>query len=586
MNYSPAVWMVWRMAALIAKRDQTLIETKHFLTTIFSLTTLRDTAHFEDPNTAPELDEVAKSFELLGLKASDILQRLQAPVDVQHMMTMPVHTSSGSAAISRSEICKRAFEQAGIAATEESISLARLRHLAGGFLMCSKELYPIFDITPAIAAQLISSLLRPGSPAPAPPLPSPFAVSPNFHGPETRDIVLHTLDANTVLESQINWSIVGPKFATLCELAWEAGPSGSMSTLLQVLTEKILSFIPRATHGAILIVDPVTGDLDLKAHMPRGNVSLSKSSALQALKEKKAFIWQRQQNLSKTQFESHLESGVYAPIIADGRSFGVICLNSKSAASRLTAEDLFLAASLGHQIGLVLANRDLKAEVAQKIHVLERLMTNFSPQVRTYLIQRAQAGRLKLGGERSNVSILCADIRGFTIMAASMDTDDLLLLLNDYFAAMVECVFRHQGTIDKFIGDALLVVFGSPEAHPRHAEQAAKASIDMMAVTREVSERRKTKGERACEIGIGVHTGDVIHGFIGSVDRMEFTIIGDAVNMTTRYCAAAGLSEIIISPQIYEKLWRDLEVEPLEVATKHEGNLTAYKLLALHSSTG
>jgi len=167
-----------------------------------------------------------------------------------------------------------------------------------------------------------------------------------------------------------------------------------------------------------------------------------------------------------------------------------------------------------------------------------------------------------------------------------MDTDDLLLLLNDYFAAMVECVFRHQGTIDKFIGDALLVVFGSPEAHPRHAEQAAKASIDMMAVTREVSERRKTKGERACEIGIGVHTGDVIHGFIGSVDRMEFTIIGDAVNMTTRYCAAAGLSEIIISPQIYEKLWRDLEVEPLEVATKHEGNLTAYKLLALHSSKG
>ncbi|WP_433975220.1 adenylate/guanylate cyclase domain-containing protein [Tunturiibacter lichenicola] len=585
MNYSPAIWMVWRMAALIAKRDQTLIEPKHFLTTIFSLTTLRDTAHFEDLDTAPELAEVAKSFESFGLKANEILQRLQTPADVQHMMAMPSHQSSG-AAISRSEICKRAFEQAGIAATEESISLTRLRHLAGGFLMCSKELYPLFGITPAIAAQLISSLLRPGSPAPAPPVPSPFVVSPNFHGPETRDIVLHTLDANTVLESQINWSIVGPKFATLCELAWEAGPSGSMSTLLQALTEKILSFIPRATHGAILIVDPITGDLDLKAHMPRGNVSLSKSSALQALKEKKAFIWQRQQNLSKTQFESHLESGVYAPIIADGKSFGVICLNSKSAASRLTAEDLFLAASLGHQIGLVLANRDLKAEVAQKIHVLERLMTNFSPQVRTYLIQRAQAGRLKLGGERSNVSILCADIRGFTIMAASMDTDDLLLLLNDYFAAMVECVFRHQGTIDKFIGDALLVVFGSPEAHPRHAEEAAKASIDMMEVTRAVSERRKAKGERACEIGIGVHTGEVIHGFIGSVDRMEFTIIGDAVNMTTRYCAAAGLSEIIISPQIYEKLWRDLEVEPLEVATKHEGNLTAYKLLALHNSKG
>ena len=308
MNYSPAVWMVWRMAALIARRDQTLIEPKHFLTTIFSLSTLRDTAHFEEPDTATELVEVAKSFEAFGLKADEILKRLQTSADVQHMMTMPAHQSSG-AAISRSEICKRAFEQAGVAAAEESITLARLRHLAGGFLMCSKDLYPALGITPTIAAQLISSLLRPGSAAPTPPVPSPFAVSPNFHGPETRDIVLHTLDANTVLEPQINWSIVGPKFATLCELAWEAGPSGSMSTLLQALTEKILSFIPRATHGAILIVDPVTGDLDLKAHMPRGNVSLSKSSALQALKEKKAFIWQRQQNLSKTQFESHLESG-------------------------------------------------------------------------------------------------------------------------------------------------------------------------------------------------------------------------------------------------------------------------------------
>jgi adenylate cyclase len=164
-----------------------------------------------------------------------------------------------------------------------------------------------------------------------------------------------------------------------------------------------------------------------------------------------------------------------------------------------------------------------------------------------------------------------------------MDTDDLLLLLNDYFAAMVECVFRHEGTIDKFIGDALLVVFGSPECHPRHAELAAKAAMAMQVATQAVSERRKAKGDRCCEIGIGVHTGEVIHGFIGSVDRMEFTIIGDAVNMTARYCSAAGHSEIIISPQIYEKLWRNLQVEPVEVPTKHEGNLNAYKLLGMNS---
>lgn len=584
MNFSPAVWKVWRMAGLIAKRDQMLIEPSHFLSTILLLCMQAETARIDDPEPKAELDEVANCLKAFSLEASKILHDLQTSADKLHTAPTLAQQSSNGAATSRSAVSKRGFEQAASAAAKEGLSSVRLRHLVGGMLACGSELYPALGVTPQVVAQLASCLMNADVPIPS---PSSLTMTPdipdNQTDNQTKDVVLQTLDANAVLDSEINWAIVGPKFAKLCELAWESGVGGSTQALLQILTENILSFIPRATHGAILIVDPVTGDLDLKAHMPRGNVSLSRSSAQKALQDKKAFIWQRQQDLSKTQFESNLESGVYAPIIADGKTFGVICLNTKSAASRLTAEDLFLAASLGHQIGLVLANRYLKAEVAQKISVLERLMTNFSPQVRTHLIQRANAGRLKLGGERSNVSILCADIRGFTLMAASMDTDDLLLLLNDYFAVMVECVFRHEGTIDKFIGDALLVVFGSPEAHPRHAEQAAKASIAMMEATRAVSDRRKSKGERACDIGIGVHTGEVIHGFIGSVDRMEFTIIGDAVNMTARYCAGAGPSSIIISPEIYEKLWRNLDVEPIEVETKHEGNLNAYKLLKMRA---
>jgi adenylate cyclase len=209
-------------------------------------------------------------------------------------------------------------------------------------------------------------------------------------------------------------------------------------------------------------------------------------------------------------------------------------------------------------------------------------MTNFSPQVRTLIINRARSGKLKLGGERSTVSILCADIRGFTKMAAKMDPDDLLLLLNDYFTAMVECVFRHEGTIDKYIGDALLVVFGSPEPNPRHVLQATKAAIALQEATLAVSKKRRGEGKITCEIGVGVHTGEVVHGFIGSPDRMEFTVIGDTVNKTTRYCDGAGCSEIIVSPSVYAKLARELEVEAYEVPTK-EGHLSAYKLLGLRT---
>ncbi len=593
-NYSAAVWTIWKMAAIIAERKRTLIEPVDFFASIFSLNAHGDPARLSDPDIKVELDEVIRVFERHGLGSDEMLKRVQAPAE-GHITTQQSQLST-RAPVSRSATTKKAFEYAFSAAARESITRARLRHLIGGMLACSKDLHDALGID-AVESALIGSDLVPSAREDSGPtltvaFPASFLAADAAGRPSdvqdhenTRD-VLRTMDANAVLNTgaDINWSMVGPKYKALCEMAWEAGACGSFNTLLQSALEKILGFIPRATHGAILIVDPKTGDMDLKAHAPRGNISLSRSSAQEAFDSQHAFVWQRHKELTKTQFEAHIESGAYAPIIADGKSYGVICLNTKSAAARLTEEDLFLAAALGHQIGLVLANRNLKAEVAQKVSVLERLMTNFSPQVRKHLIERAQAGKLKLGGERSYVTILSADIRGFTVMAAKMDTDDLIALLNDYFAAMVECVFRHGGTVDKFIGDALLVVFNSPEPLEHHAEHAAKAALAMQEATLGVSEKRRARGETCCAIGIGVHTGEVIHGFIGSTDRMEYTIIGDAVNLTSRYCSAAGRGEIIISEEVYEKLWRCIRIEATEVTTKHEGNLKAYKLIGFNAS--
>jgi adenylate cyclase len=594
-NYSAAVWTVWKMAAIIAERKQTLIEPVDFIASILSLSAHGDPARLGDPDLKVELEEVTKVLERHGLCGEETLHRVQTFAERHDMVARQQSQVSSRSPISRSATTKKAFEYAFTAAAGESITKARLRHLAGGMLACSNDLHAALGID-AVACAVIASELAHSAPGESGPsltiafpvsVATPEAAKPASDGQSREDTkdVLRTVDANAILSTgtDINWSVVGPKYKALCEMAWEAGACGSFSALLQSAIEKILGFIPRATHGAILIVDPKTGEMDLKAHAPRGNVSLSRSSAQESLDIQHAFVWQRHKDLTKTQFEAHIESGVYAPIIADGRSYGVICLNSKSAAARLTEEDLFLAAALGHQIGLVLANRNLKAEVAQKVSVLERLMTNFSPQVRKHLIERAQAGKLKLGGERSYVTILSADIRGFTVMASSMDTDDLIALLNDYFAAMVECVFRHGGTIDKFIGDALLAVFNSPEPLEHHAEQAAKAALALQEATRGVSERRRARGETCCAIGIGVHTGEVVHGFIGSADRMEYTIIGDAVNLTSRYCSAAGPGEIVISDEVHQKLWRCIQIEATEIATKHEGSLKAYKLTGFNA---
>jgi adenylate cyclase len=102
--------------------------------------------------------------------------------------------------------------------------------------------------------------------------------------------------------------------------------------------------------------------------------------------------------------------------------------------------------------------------------------------------------------------------------------------------------------------------------------------MEMQEAAQEVSKRRKAKGEVSCEIGIGIHTGLVLHGFIGSPERMEFTIIGDTVNRTARYCDGAKGTQVLISPEIYQHVWNTVEVQQISIPTKHEGDFVAYRV--------
>ena len=106
----------------------------------------------------------------------------------------------------------------------------------------------------------------------------------------------------------------------------------------------------------------------------------------------------------------------------------------------------------------------------------------------------------------------------------------------------------------------------------------------MQAAMAEVSQARARRGQVTCSIGIGIHCGEVLHGFIGSNDRMELTIIGDAVNWTARYCAAAGSGEILISAPLHQRLWRLVDTEMITIDTKNEGKLSAYRLKGLKSA--
>src|SRR5207247_7813747 len=139
------------------------------------------------------------------------------------------------------------------------------------------------------------------------------------------------------------------------------------------------------------------------------------------------------------------------------------------------------------------------------------------------------------GGTRSEVTVLCSDIRGFTRIARDLEPDEVVDLLNAYFARLIPILFSHDGTVDKFVGDAILAVFGSPDPDDDQYRKAVRAAWKMQAAIRDLSAQRAAAGEVCCGVGIGIHCGEVVHGFVGSADRMEFTVIGDAVNYASRY---------------------------------------------------
>ena len=576
-TFSAAVEAAWRIAASAARSTGGTIESVHLLYGIFSLSKLASSDLLSDKR-AEILSEVSNLETILRTStvSSQKARRNIRSRSVLSSMNSEAEKETGRGGpLSRSALCLEACEQAALVRTKPGQAQVRLIPLTRALLEREPKAPALLDIDKAEFDRLLRSLSQSEDSSAA----ATVTVVQEFREMVS---VIASLDAEAVDSSKVNWSRVGQHFASLCELTWMAGTSSKIETLFEDSIRKLVTAIPAAQQGAVIMQDNL-GNLLLKAHFPKGALPVSSSSARKAMDQREGFIWQRGDDLSLSQRESDLRAGIYAPILAAGEVFGVLCLDASAAASRFTGEDLFLVTSLGHQLGLALANRALEKNLRHTTKILERLLTNFSPQVRDRLLMKAEAGRLKLGGERSVISILCSDIRNFTLLTEDMDAEEVVGMLNDYFSALVSVIFRYGGTIDKFIGDAILAVFGSPEADAKHADKSLRAALEMQVEVKKVSAIREKAGLPTCEIGIGVHTGEVIHGFIGSNERMEFTVIGSAVNIASRYCAAAQGGDVIISQQILERVWRNAVVEAVEISTKHEGGLSAYRLLQMRS---
>lgn len=434
-------------------------------------------------------------------------------------------------------------------------------------------------------------ILRAPPPAPAAPV-KPAAASPpamKFSAapePPRDDEGMQIATSLEVGSSILNRTAEGGaemlrRLAPMMDLQNEFGAEAKFEDVLQRALQHALNAIPAARRGAFLLQNRATGALLLSAYIADGEPAVSETLARRAMTEKKGFIWSRggfSGDVMASIASLSIQSGMYVPVLWHGQPQGVICVDNPARDNAFTEEDLRLLAGMANYVAMIIANRNLQEEMKFNAKLLDRLLLNFSPRIRAKLLEKAHAGKLRPGGEKSEVTILFSDMRGFTAMSANMDAGDVVDLVNDYLPALSAPIFKQDGTIDKFLGDAILAVFGSPDPDPQQHEKAIHAGLAMQQAVQELNAKRKARGDVTVEVGIGIHCGPVLHGFIGAQERLEFTVIGDAVNRANRYCSAARGGEVLISPDVYQRVYKLVQAEKTTISTKHEGDLAAYRI--------
>ena len=412
---------------------------------------------------------------------------------------------------------------------------------------------------------------------------------PEKHHTDSGVAIAEDIDATAVdpiTASEGTGDAAAKRLKMVCDLPFHFATKTTLESLLPAIVDQLVEVLPNGESWVLVLRDPETDALLLKAYRYAHRTYLSETLLRRAMAERKAFIWRKRTDvdLSGSMVQGGIEVGMYAPLVWQGEALGAISTGARSADVVFTDEDVRLLVVVGQYAAMAVASHRLQEKLRQESIVKASLLRQFSPKVASHFL--AHKGRLRLGGRRSEVSILNSDIRGFTQMARDMEPDEIVEMLNDYLRVLVPVIFAHNGTVDKFLGDGILAIFGSPEPDAKHHENALRAAMEMQAAVSKLNETRRARDVPQRDFGIGLHCGEVVHGFLGTTERMEFTVIGDAVNRAARYCAAAGEREVLISPEMHEHVWHLVEADETTIATKHEGNLVGYRVHRMKEGSG
>jgi adenylate cyclase len=258
-----------------------------------------------------------------------------------------------------------------------------------------------------------------------------------------------------------------------------------------------------------------------------------------------------------------VRSAICAPLVSsEDQVLGVLYVDNFSLAKRFGENDLDFLIAFAGIVAVALENASFAERIRREALTRSNFERFFTPQLAARIANAGEA--IRLGGEKRRVAVLFSDIRGFTALSETMNADVMAKHLTEYFTEMVECVFRHGGTLDKFIGDAVMAQWGAPLAEADDADRAVAAALDMMQELDVLNTRWRAEGRPELKIGIGINYGDAFAGNIGSERRLEYTVIGDTVNTASRLCSKAGGGEIIISEDCRRALANPPALEELE----------------------
>jgi adenylate cyclase len=371
------------------------------------------------------------------------------------------------------------------------------------------------------------------------------------------------------------------------ELSQKLSFDTDLDEILKRIVDETFQLI-KADRAVILLIDPDTEQLApryVKQKREGEEIQLS-SSILEEVKNNKRAVLSSDAMLderfkaAKSIIMQGIRSTMCVPLLYGDRLVGAMHMDSLLTTGAFTEKDLTLFQGIAQQAATAIENQRLAKKIEREAGTRAQFQRLLSPN----LVDQIVNGALQLdqAGTERDVTMLFADIRGFTAMSERHPPEEMVKTLNDYFEVMVDVLFAHGGTLDKYVGDEIIGLFGAPVALPDAAERAVRCGLAMQEALEEFNRVRESAGAEPIQIGIAINTGPVIAGAIGSSRTLQYTVIGDAVNVASRLCNVAKAGEVLISETTME-LTRDRVQAEAQESVQVKGKS---KALAIYRVTG